>query len=217
MAVPQVLTEEQVQSFRQTICRAATELLVDRGYDGVTMRAIADAAGCSRMTPYRYFADKDEILVAIRATALVRLADIVDHAVADEPDPVTRLERIAGAYLRIVREEPQTYRLGFEFAFPDVDIHPALAEHVERVRRPLLDAVRDCLQLGLIQGDVATVGHLFWAGIHGLISLHISNKLTYGRSFDRLYMGMVRTLFRGVAAGPPDEPRRIPRPPFPQI
>ena len=38
------------------------------------MRQLADDLGCSPMTPYRYFRDKDAILAAVRAAAFDRFA-----------------------------------------------------------------------------------------------------------------------------------------------
>ncbi len=39
------------------------------------MRQLAAELGCSPMTPYRYFKDKDEILAAVRAAAFDRFSE----------------------------------------------------------------------------------------------------------------------------------------------
>ena len=44
------------------------------------MRALAEDLGCSAMTPYRYFHDKQEILAAVRAAAFDRFADAMEKA-----------------------------------------------------------------------------------------------------------------------------------------
>jgi AcrR family transcriptional regulator len=49
----------------------AVELFVARGYEATTMRDIATAAGCSLGLAYRYFASKEELVLALYR----RLAD----------------------------------------------------------------------------------------------------------------------------------------------
>ena len=73
--MPRTLTEHDVAEFRERLCELATRRFSERGAEGVTMRALADEAGCSRTTPYRYFKNKAEILAAVRTTGFRRLAD----------------------------------------------------------------------------------------------------------------------------------------------
>ena len=69
------LTQDEITSFRGEICEAATRLFAEHGYGGVTLRAISAEVGCSPMTPYRYFADKNAIFTAVRAAAFERFTE----------------------------------------------------------------------------------------------------------------------------------------------
>ncbi|WP_432506075.1 TetR/AcrR family transcriptional regulator [Kineococcus arenarius] len=51
------------QDARQSVLRAIDDLLVERGYAGVTMKAIAERAGVSRQTLYRWWSTTAEILL----------------------------------------------------------------------------------------------------------------------------------------------------------
>nr|WP_272944088.1 helix-turn-helix domain-containing protein [Actinopolymorpha alba] len=44
--------------------RAALELYLERGYDNVTVTHIAERAGLTRRSYFRYFPDKREVLFA---------------------------------------------------------------------------------------------------------------------------------------------------------
>ena len=50
---------------RGDIVRAAAKLFRDKGYDGASMRAIANAVGMQCGSPFYHFASKQDILVAV--------------------------------------------------------------------------------------------------------------------------------------------------------
>jgi len=56
------LREEQVRLTRDRILDALTELLADRRADDITTREIAERAGVSQPTVYRYFPDRTALL-----------------------------------------------------------------------------------------------------------------------------------------------------------
>jgi len=58
------LFEEHKAERRERIVKAAKKLVAERGYDGLTMRDLADAARVSVPTLYNLFGGKDAILVA---------------------------------------------------------------------------------------------------------------------------------------------------------
>jgi AcrR family transcriptional regulator len=78
---------------RERILNAAAELFYRQGVRGVGVDAIAEAAGTNKMTLYRHFASKDELV----AECLRRFANQVEQAwvgLRDGiPDPKARLRR----------------------------------------------------------------------------------------------------------------------------
>ncbi|QKT08434.1 TetR/AcrR family transcriptional regulator [Gordonia sp. X0973] len=86
----------------QRILDTAEELYAVHGVDGVTMRALAEAIGCSRATLYRYFPSRE----AVQAAFVERSARRVARAVANAPaatDPGERLVAAVTTALRLVR------------------------------------------------------------------------------------------------------------------
>ena len=78
--MPRYLTEQDIADFRAELCKVATERFARFGYEGVTMRQLAEALGCSPKTPYRYFKDKADILATVRAQAFAKFADALEKA-----------------------------------------------------------------------------------------------------------------------------------------
>jgi AcrR family transcriptional regulator len=58
------LIERKQQQARQRIVRAAVDLFAERGFDGVSVSDIAEAAEVGRTTFFRFFGDKQEVVFA---------------------------------------------------------------------------------------------------------------------------------------------------------
>ena len=69
----QPLLERRLQvreETRRTILAAAEEILVERGVDGFSVRALAARCGCTAATLYHYFADKEQLVDELLASRL---------------------------------------------------------------------------------------------------------------------------------------------------
>jgi AcrR family transcriptional regulator len=80
------LRERHKQSTRRSLEDAALRLFADRGYDATTIEAIADEAGVSPRTFFRYFTAKDEVLDMGWQQRREQLAELVDAAPAEDDD-----------------------------------------------------------------------------------------------------------------------------------
>jgi hypothetical protein len=61
------------------------------------------------------------------------------------------------------------------------------------------DAVALAIESGALAGNVDVVSHIFWAGMHGLVTLELAGQLQAG-SLSKLSRPMIRALLAGVAA-----------------
>lgn len=179
------LTDDEIRSFRRRAVAAATRLFAEHGFDAVSMRAVAAELGCSAMTPYRYFDNKEALFAAVKAEGFRRFADR-QQAAAGARDPRARLRHLREAYLRFGLDEPEAYRIMFELRRGGAESYPALEAEQRRALSFLLDTVRELIERGAMKGDPLTVAHYLWAQAHGLVSLHLAGKLIMGRSFDAL-------------------------------
>ncbi len=119
------LGDERAQLAAQRILDAAADLFVEQGVARVGMGEIATAAGCSRATLYRYFADRGQLHVAFVHREALRVGELVAAEVREIDDPA---ERVTTAVLSAVRQVRSTPTLAAWFREEDVSLSADLAQ-----------------------------------------------------------------------------------------
>lgn len=164
------------------------------------MRQLADELGCSAMTPYRYFRDKQEILATVRAAAFDRFADAMEKASRTPGDAAAKSRAVGEAYVRFALRDRQAYRLMFEVSQPDPERFPELVRANARARRTTIAYLEAMIEEGVLVGDPELLGYAFWAANHGLIMLHLANKLPDKPDFDTIRRATMQLLMAGARA-----------------
>lgn len=200
--MPQALSDERIAETREKIVRVAEHQAVTLGLEHVSMHSIARALGWSATALYRYFANKEAILAAARTVALDKLSTALEQAI-NGPGDVWEVSRAVGdAYVAFAFENPDAYRLIFSLAQPDPEDYPDFARALERARGNMTLYVERMVAVGGLETDPGVLGHLFWGGLHGLISLEMTGKLRDDSpGFETLRREMMRSLVRGVSKG----------------
>ena len=88
------------------ILSTAARLFATSGYDGTSMRDIADACGISKSLLYHHFADKDEIFARIALGSTRELYHFVHDRLPDGAAPSERIR----AFMAAIGEYFQRYR-----------------------------------------------------------------------------------------------------------
>lgn len=207
--MPRNLSKAEVDAFRARLCAVAQKRFAKQGIDGVSMRQLADALGCSPMTPYRYFRNKEEILAAVRAAAFDRFASALEEAARKTQGDLRAGGLAMGeAYIRFALGDPEAYRLMFDMAQPHPDRYPDLVRASARARHMMSAALAALVEAGIFVGDAKLLGYVFWATMHGLVVLHLAGKLPEEPDFRTIQQEAMRLLVAGARAGaaPPSRP-----------
>ncbi|MDI1288272.1 MAG: TetR/AcrR family transcriptional regulator [Reyranella sp.] len=204
--MPRYLTEKDIADFRAELCRVATERFARFGYEGVTMRQLAEALGCSPKTPYRYFKDKADILATVRAEAFARFSEALAEAAGSAADPLDRGRRVGEAYLNFALANPHAYRIMFEIDRPIDDSHADLSREALRARQFITRQAEEMRKAGLIAVDPELFGWSMWAAIHGLVMLHRAGMLHDGPDYMTLNNFHGALMFKGALAPPSKAP-----------
>jgi AcrR family transcriptional regulator len=193
-----MLSQKEVEDFRERLCDAAEHLFAERGAEGVTIRELASAVGVSSMTPYRYFKDKDAILAAVRARAFDRHAEALEAAyAATAGDRRARPLALADAYIRFAEENPEAYKLMFDVRQPSAGDYPDLVRAGSRSHRTMTLQLSDEVAAGRLAGDPERIGQMYWAALHGPLMLEMSGLLDREEA-RALIRSLLATLDRGL-------------------
>ncbi|WP_445167052.1 TetR family transcriptional regulator [Mycolicibacterium sp. Dal123E01] len=143
--------------------QAALALYTERGFEQTTVAEIAERAGLTERTFFRYFADKREVLFAGQDSLLVQLTEAVVAAPDSAPlDAVSSGLQALGAFFDGRRERSRSRQAV-------IDANPALQERELTKRAALSAAMAD----GLVQRGVpATTARL--TGEAGAAVFHLA-------------------------------------------
>lgn len=168
--------EQEKENLRQAIMEAASKLLLEQGYDGFSLRQVAERIGYSATTIYLYFKDKDELVFSLIDEVWDQFGRELEQAAASVADPIAQLRAIGHAYFNFGLNNPVYYQLMFmqrcDFLFcpkPNEEL-PRIASFVV-----LTNTVQAAIDAGALKpGDVQVYSLTAWSMVHGLVSLWIS-------------------------------------------
>ena len=99
------------------ILDAAVELFSVYGYDGVSMRRIAQAAGVSKANIYHHFTSKEALYFAIMRRSAEELTTLLENLAEGKGSFKQRLQAFAAAHLEHLFENAPRVRLVLREAF----------------------------------------------------------------------------------------------------
>lgn len=194
------LSEADLQRTRERTLDAALGLFRDKGIDGVTVRALAQAVELSPMALYRYFPEgRSEVLAAIRGRGFDDLAEHISRALDGVDHPIDRVVACLLAGTDFAMRRAPLYHLMFDVTQPeDADTH--LAEQRRHAWQVVQQAFEPALDTGMLRGDRELLPHIFFAAFHGMIQFEHSLQPHPARRLQRLLAPMLETLLRGTAS-----------------
>ncbi len=184
---------------RAEILAAAERIFVEHGYEGATIRKIADEVGLSSTALYMHFAEKGEILHEICRQAFRTLMEANAEILTGPADPEARLRRMLRAYIAFGFANPNAYRLVYMTRPVELrdGAQSAARELGQELFRSFEAVVEEAAAAGRLRGDAATTAQALWAGAHGVVSLVITKPYFDWVAQERL----VDTLLDGLFAG----------------
>lgn len=184
---------------RAEILAAAERIFVDHGYEGATIRKIADEVGLSSTALYMHFSEKSEILHEICERAFEQLLTMNRAVLAEVGTPEERMRRLMQSYVQFGFENPNAYRLVYM-------TRPVEAQQAQSAAQGLggelfgafVRVVEEAAAEERLRGEPRATAQALWAGAHGVVSLMITKPYFDWVERDALVDTLLDALFVGL-------------------
>ena len=165
---------------KNTLVTAGLALLAERGVNELNLRAVARRAGVSHTAPYRHFADKEALLVAIAEDGFRRLdAQLTAAKGAATDSAKQQLVAVGRAYIVFASEQQDSFRLMFSHIIAHREQYLALCA----LAQSCFQLLQSIIEAGQASGEFITVDRIeltksVWSMLHGLASLLVEGQFS---------------------------------------
>lgn len=194
---------KQRGQLRQVILDAARDILVREGYEGLSMRKVADQIDYSPTAIYLHFEDRDDLVFCVCEELMAGLVRELQAVAERHADPLVALKKGLRRYVDFGRQHPQHYQATFGMPHgrdPQKDaryLEPGTMSMQAFGFLPRL--VAECVkQKKLAKVDVHAASCALWAGIHGITSLLIVLPNFQWQDPDRVVDQLIAMLVDGL-------------------
>ncbi len=167
---------------RAELLTAAQRIFNVAGYEGATIRKIAEEVGVSSTALYMYFQDKSEIMLEICVQALEAQHDAMAAIALQTLDPQQKVRAMLERMLRFGFEQPTAYQLLYCVVPKDIieRRNAVIAPLSEACYHIILKAVVEAAAAGRMRADAppAQVTEALISACHGILCIRISNPYT---------------------------------------
>ena len=186
---------------RAEILHVAERVFIEHGYEGATIRRIAEAVGVSSTALYMHFSDKSEIVLEICAGQVARLVAINTELRDRAMNPVERVREMLAAYMAFARANPDAYRL--VFCAPPHRIGRGPREQLAGLGAQTYALFRAAVAEIAVAGrlkieDVDVAAQTSWAAAHGVVSLTLVLTRFPWSNKETLDEAVLATMFNGL-------------------
>jgi AcrR family transcriptional regulator len=158
---------------RQLITATARKLAEQEGWDSVTTRRLSTEIEYSQPVLYKHFASMDGIVAAVAVQGFGELADALSAARSGATNGKDALSLVAHAFIRFAHDNPALFDAMFIRA---TTLHFA-AEDTPTELIAAFDELHAAVDLVAGTRDVDTLTEVFWAALHGLVTLDRGGRL----------------------------------------
>lgn len=147
-------------SSRQKILEVAEARFAQRGYAGVGLRELAEAAGLSKSSLFHHFPSKAALYCRMLDEVLLRLEARLKPALARGDSPPARLESGLDELISVLSEQPTTARLLLRSLFEDDDLPEQGLPEADAMNATLarvIGSIGDVIEAGVADGSFRSV------------------------------------------------------------
>ncbi len=198
--------ERRHERTRDAILSATMDLIVEKGFNNLSLREVAQRVDYSPAGLYEYFGSKDELIAAACIEGDKALGDYL--RLVDQSLPLDQyLIELGLAYVRFARERTNTFT--FLFTARTVETQSVITGLAEAVSHEdsfaiLLNAIQRGIDTGWIQHgegySAMDISYSLWAMVHGMATLQSTYLQSWDHDFAHADRRAIETFVKGMTS-----------------
>lgn len=180
---------ERSEETKKQIVESAGRLFSEKGYDSVTIRAIAKDAGCSHTTIYLYFKDKEELLHQLSMPPLQELhKQFLYLSDVSTLSSESKLKQISLKYIHFCLQNRNLYDIFFNAKSTRVDQEDQKLE-INRLRIEIFEIMKKIIQECLAisnEEQLLAFSRIYYFNLNGILSTYSYQHETLNVLMERL-------------------------------
>lgn len=167
---------------RNALIEAALELVAERGVEGLTLRGAARRVGVSQAAPYRHFADKNALLLAVAEEGFRAMHQGIRESLGRAGADVTsRFQAIGVGYVQFAVAHPAQFRIMFGQELARSAPSPTAEQTAMGVFQELAgEILKGQLSGAIRRDDPLKLAIACWSIAHGLAAILVAGLLGRG-------------------------------------
>ena len=192
-------TEKKVRT-RESILKAAHQLVLEKGIEKLSLREVARNVGFSPSSLYEYFDGKEEIIFALKLRASAMLY-LTMKKTSENLKPLPALAAMCGAYVDFAKTNSEDFVLLF-----------CRSRSTRRtLKEPEIPSsgyalVLETVMLGISQGQINKTMHRsaedmaygLWALVHGMATLQTTHLKGFEANFENADRQAINAFLDGL-------------------
>lgn len=140
---------------RAAIMNVAMHLFGQKGFNGTSMRDIANAVGLLPGSLYAHIENKEALLLEIVEDGVGRFIAAVDPFTKSQTDAISRLRRMIVAHVEVVADNPERSQVVFhQWRFLGENNLPKAIERRRKYEACFIQVIQEGVDAGLIRSDI---------------------------------------------------------------
>ena len=204
-----LLLMDEKSGVKQTILNKALELFSAKGYDGVSVSELTEAAGITKPTLYYYFGSKEGVFEAVCQSHYIRLSTLITENAVYNPNPKSYFEdifltltKVTKAYFSFAKENELFYRIVLvNLSMPSSSTVFKIVEKYHFTQFNVIDSMfRNMAKAhGNLKGKNKTLTWSFIGTINSYISLYLNGGSGQALN-DKTVKELVHQFMHGIYA-----------------
>ncbi len=165
------LKEQEKEAKRKVLLQAAIHVFSEKSLQKASLREIADAAGISHASIYRYFADKQALFVEAFLLGAKELEEKLEKLI-NTPPAHDLLQRTAATIIDYLNEHDHYFMMMTQFML-EGGLSAKSVRRLNQAMKSFLDKIETIVRLSGGHSNARYLAHTFFACLNGiLITFH---------------------------------------------